>query len=194
MIRYLRRLGQALVLLMVLAVLVLTFSYFSDWLWQTLYPLDYREMIYHHAEKNHLDPLLVAAVIRVESNFDPQARSRKGARGLMQVMPSTGEWAAGEMGLKNYSNDLLFDPETNIAVGTWYLARLRSEFDGDTILALAAYNGGRANVWRWVKQKRWTGEVHRVERIPFPETREFVQRVTKAYRRYREIYGSGHAD
>lgn len=152
------------------------------------YPLRYHESVERHAQLHMLDPLLVTAVMRVESAFNQYAVSSKGARGLMQLMPDTARWAAELMGLEDFDIEQLFDPEINIAIGVWYLSTLRQQFDGDTILALAAYNGGRANVLRWLREDAWSGEVETISDIPFPETRGYVQKVLHTYEWYRRIY------
>lgn len=159
------------------------------------YPLHYRDAIAAHAAGAGLDPALVAAVIRVESGFDPQAVSPRGARGLMQVMPATGEWVASQIGVTGFEVADLHDPETNIEIGTWYLADLLRTFDGDLVLALAAYNGGRGNVSRWLEDQtqaavREGSLDQRLAAIPFAETRRFVRRVLDGYRVYRLLYPS----
>ncbi|AEG14194.1 Lytic transglycosylase catalytic [Desulfofundulus kuznetsovii DSM 6115] len=160
-----------------------------DHLGRLIYPFPYRETVMEYAAGRGLDPYLVAAVIKTESNFNPRATSRRGARGLMQVMPETGTWAAKKMGLSCYHPDLLYDPEFNIRIGTWYLADLYRTFDRDTILALAAYNGGQGNVQKWLEQQHWTGEKSKLDQIPFAETREFVRKVLWNYQVYRYLYG-----
>ena len=177
------------ILFLVLLAAVATFS--AKWFLYRLYPLPYRQSIEQRAAQFNLDPLLVAAVIRTESKFDPGAVSRKGARGLMQVMPSTGEWAADYLKIPDFSADRLFDPDVNIWIGTWYLDRLRKDFGGDLVLALAAYNGGSGHVKDWLRSSQWTGEQRTIEQIPFPETRYFVDRVMKDFNRYRWLYRRG---
>lgn len=156
---------------------------------QWLYPLRYTAIVAAEARKNALDPHLVAAVIRVESRYRPQATSSVGARGLMQVLPETGRWAAGRLGIHSFHPDQLFEPETNVAVGTWYLAHLRAEFNGNILAALAAYNGGRHNVHAWLQSGRWDGTLAGLGGIPFPETRHFVRAVMRDYHVYRWLYG-----
>lgn len=185
MIINLRGHRKIIALLLVVAVVLLGFA-LHRWIWRSLYPLPYRDTIFHFAEENRLPPLLVAAVIRVESRFRPQATSPVGARGLMQVMPETGRWAAEQLGLPTFNPDMLYQPETNIRIGAWYLGQLRREFNQDLILALAAYNGGRGNVRDWLSQN--PAASYRPKDIPFPETRDYVQRVLQDYLRYRRIY------
>lgn len=153
-----------------------------------LYPLSYKSLIFAYAEANGVDPYLVAAIIRTESGFRPDATSSQGARGLMQIMPETGRWAAARLGIE-FTPDDLYDPEYNIRLGTWYLAELLREFAGDPVLALAAYNGGRANVWRWLEERQWTGEARTLDQIPFAETRRYVARVLRDHQRYLWLYG-----
>jgi soluble lytic murein transglycosylase len=150
------------------------------------YPLKYHETVTRHARENGLDPLLVTAIIKVESNFNPGAVSPRGAVGLMQLMPETARWAAAKRG-ESFEPALLVDPETNIRLGTWYLAFLQHEFK-DLVLALAAYNGGRTNVKKWLEEQTWTGRAADVDQIPFPETRAFIRKTIWTYRAYRYLY------
>jgi len=116
MIDGLRRLGRALVVLALIGMLI-SFAAQSPRVLQLINPLDYVEYITVYATANGIDPFLVASIIRVESGYRRDARSSKGACGLMQIMPGTGEWAAGQLGLVGYSEDQLFDPDTNIMIG-----------------------------------------------------------------------------
>lgn len=156
-----------------------------------MYPLKYREVIEAASVAESLSPYLVAAVIRCESGFKVDAVSPKGARGLMQVMPETGKWAAQAVGLKDYHPDALFEPSVNITVGTWYLAELKREFGGDLILALAAYNCGSGRVREWLNKgglRLGDGPDSKIESIPVPETKEFVKKVLWYQEKYRMIY------
>ncbi len=128
-------------------------------------------------------------MIHTESGFRENAVSARGARGLMQVMPSTAEWVAGRIGYPSFSVEMLFDPRYNIEIGTWYLADLIRQFEGSAVVALAAYNGGRGEVDRWLRQGIWDGAEANLAQIPFTETRAFVIRVLKTYRRYNQLYG-----
>lgn len=151
------------------------------------YPFHYRDTIQSYAAAYNLDPMLVAAVIYTESGFRCRAVSERGARGLMQVMPSTAQWVAEQMGAL-YAPEMLFDVEYNIQIGCWYLADLYSIFGGETVVVLAAYNGGRGEVRRWLEQGIWDGTLAGLEQIPFSETRTFIMRVLEAHRKYRQIY------
>lgn len=121
--------GAAAALLAILALTVWTATNVRTVL-RWWYPVYYRESIVRWSAAHGLDPWLVAAVVRVESNFRPLATSPRGARGLMQLLPETARWVSGRMGEERFFEDLLYDPETNVRLGTWYLADLLREFDG----------------------------------------------------------------
>ena len=155
---------------------------------RVVFPFEYRAEIYREAEARELDAYLVAAVIREESRFRVSAETEKGAVGLSQLMPETAIWVAEEMDLTGFSLDRLYEPEINIAIGCWYLSHLVGVFDGSVPVALAAYNGGRGRVQKWMQQDIWDGSADKLNDIPTQETREFVKRVLLSYRYYRFIY------
>lgn len=171
-----------LIILLVIAVLAL----FKP-AGRLFYPLPYRESVFFYARNNGLDPLLVMAVIRTESKFYPLAESSTGARGLMQVMPETARWVAGRLKIP-FQPERLFEPDYNLRLGTWYLAYLIREFNGNLAAALAAYNGGKENVKGWLAGDIWSGSIADLKEIPFPETRGFVRQVLRDYRMYRFFY------
>lgn len=152
------------------------------------YPLKYKEAVFRYAYENGLNPFLVTAIIKVESNFQSNAVSPRGAIGLMQLMPQTGRWIAAEQG-ETFSRNLLFDPEINIRYGTWYLVFLNREF-GNTTLALAAYNAGRGNVKKWLLNRTWSGKTADLDQIPFAETRQFVRKTVWIQQIYSYLYRS----
>jgi soluble lytic murein transglycosylase len=117
--------------------------------WDAFYPLGWRAELTDAASRASVDPFLVAAVVREESSFDPQARSRVGARGLMLLMPDTARQLAKGRGLLS-GDDMLVDPAANLTLGSTYLAALMKEF-GEPRLAVAAYNAGPARVREWWK-------------------------------------------
>ena len=154
-----------------------------------VYPFSYKEFVVPEAGKYGLDPLLIVSIIRVESSFKQTAISQKGARGLMQVMPTTGFWIAEQIGLEDISEEKMCDPSINILLGTWYLNDLLQQFGGELYPALAAYNGGRGHVKKWLDGGIWDGKKENLEDIPFVETRCFVRKVIQTYGRYNRIYG-----
>lgn len=178
-------------LIMVLLIALGGYACFdSDWFQKRyIYPYPYKELIEHYAVEYELDPLLIVSVIRVESKFAAQARSPKGAVGLMQLMPETAEWIAVQLEYPEFQLSDLEKPEVNIKFGSWYLASLKKEFKDNEFLLLAAYNGGRGNVKQWMQRYGWTMRFQEVEQIPFRETKEYVGRVLHDKRRYQQLYG-----
>jgi len=164
-------------------MLVIIYTYFVIY-----YPLGHQTTIKKYSEIYGIDPYLVAAIINVESRYDKNAVSRKEARGLMQISPITGYWAAKELGIEDFSLDMLFDPEINIMIGTWYLDVLFQEFDGNLQLILAAYNAGSGNVYKWLNDKRYSQDGKTLSNIPFQETREYVDKVHKNIKVYKILY------
>jgi len=156
---------------------------------RAVYPLAYTEIISAEAHSRDVDPFLVAAIARQESAFAPDVISRAGARGLLQLMPETGRWWAGRLGVRDYDHDLLFHPETNVHLGTAYFADLQRRY-GEIQISLVAYNAGptRARRWRQRPEYRTDRELF-AERIPFSETRTYVRNVLSHYRIYQQIYG-----
>ncbi len=149
-------------------------------------PLNYSSVIRQQAAAKKLDPALVAAVIYAETKFDPRTSSA-GAVGLMQILPETARFLAHRSGATTFTTADLSTPQVNIAYGSYYLRYLLDEYHGSRVLALAAYNGGEANVDRWVSGAH--GPL-RIDEIPFPETRAYVQRVLQARADYRRKYAS----
>jgi soluble lytic murein transglycosylase len=184
-----RRLNKKKARRRVILLLLLLLAIFNfDKILQLIYPIPYQETITFYGEFYNVDPLLIAAVIKTESNFNSKAVSERGAMGLMQIMPDTGAWVAGQMGEANYDHDILFVPETNIKFGTWYIADLAKEFGDNTVLILAAYNGGRGNVAEWLADNKLTTQASDISRIPFPETRNYVGKVLFYYKLYNRLY------
>ncbi|HEY2994221.1 MAG TPA: transglycosylase SLT domain-containing protein [Methylomirabilota bacterium] len=156
--------------------------------WEMLYPFGWRDDVTAAAQRTGLDPFLVAAVVREESSYYPRAVSRTGARGLMQLQPSTARPMAEHRGLAFAGGELLDDPRSNIDIGTRFLADLLQDFK-DPRLALAAYNAGPARVRGWWKARRTSDLEAFIEQIPFDETRLYVKRVMLSWEEYRRVYG-----
>lgn len=153
-----------------------------------MYPYYHRDLVQEYSQKNNIDEYLVAGVIMSESKFQQQARSSHGAVGMMQLMPETARWIAGELDDKKYTDENLADPERNIRYGSWYIAELKREFEDNDVLALAAYNAGRGNVREWMLTYGWGYDFKRIEDIPFLETRNYVKGVLYNQKKYRQLY------
>jgi soluble lytic murein transglycosylase len=150
-------------------------------------PLAHEDIIRQQAGDKDLDPSLLAAVIYAESRFT-DATSHAGARGLMQITPETARYIARLSGGTAFEQGDLSTPQVNISYGAYYLRYLLRRYDQNTVLALAAYNGGEGNVDRWLAEASLSERAFGKAQIPFTETREYVDRVLDARVRYREKY------
>ncbi len=159
--------------------------------WMLAYPQGYWDSILSYSRKYGQDPYFIAAIIRQESQFRSEAVSPAGARGLMQVMPATGEWVARNIRLRGFDAGKLYDSDTGINIGTWYIGSLMKRFKGDPVLVAAAYNAGPEAVSRWSMNGMDRDEF--VESIPFQETRGYVKKVMQNYAEYKRIYGKNVA-
>lgn len=151
--------------------------------------ITYQSLIERYAAEYNLRPAFVAAIIRNESSFRTDAESSVGARGLMQLMPDTAEWIAGKIGDSNYSFDHLYDAETNIRYGCWYLNYLSKLFRGDAVLVSSAYHAGQTTVTRWLSDKGISsdGVTIPVDKLPDGPTKQYAGRVTTSYGIYEAL-------
>jgi soluble lytic murein transglycosylase len=151
-------------------------------------PLRHEDIIRQQASDKGLDPSLIAGVIYVESRFRDQT-SVAGAKGLMQILPSTADYIAGKSGGTRFQQGDLATPQINIAYGSWYLRYLLQHYHGNELLALAAYNAGEGKVDGWYREASARGEDFKAAtHIPFPETRSYVGQVLEVRERYRREY------
>jgi soluble lytic murein transglycosylase len=155
--------------------------------WRILFPKPYWETIKAEAAKNNLDPYLVLAQMRQESEFNPNAISSANACGLLQLLPSEGKRLSREEGIGNYQSYQIFDPVTNIRMGTRYLSQTLKKFGGVTEYALAAYDAGDSRVADWQAAGPYTGIDEFVESIPFTETRGYVESILRNLETYKAI-------
>jgi soluble lytic murein transglycosylase len=182
-----RPLGTVLVIAVVLVCAAVVISGLRQAVKRPELPLSDVSIIREQAAAKHLDPALIAAVIYAESKFEPRPSSA-GAEGLMQILPATAYYLAHLSGGSSFTASDLATPRVNVAYGSYYLRYLLDHYDGNEMLAVAAYNGGLANVDRWRARAAGAGKTLTAEAIPFPETREYVQRVLSAQRAYRDTY------
>ena len=147
-------------------------------------PSSYTVVIDKYSAEYGLDRALVYSLIFAESKFDSEAVSSAGAKGLMQVMDATAEQVAAELGIHDFREDMMFDPEVNVRLGCYYLSGLIARYDGDIELTLAAYNAGMGRVGEWLRDSRYSADGRKLDHIPFSETRDYVRKV----QRNREFY------
>ena len=140
------------------------------------YPVHYRDVLSKQAQIRKLDEPLVFGLVRQESRFLADAKSSAGAAGLMQVMPATARWVARKIGMKGFRPSRVSRPEVNAALGAFYLKHMLDGFDGNAVLAAAAYNAGPGRARRWCDTRPIEGAIY-IETIPFTETRQYVKKV-----------------
>lgn len=152
------------------------------------YPVEYKAEISRYAAQNGLEPAYVAAVVLAESSYRADAVSSVNAQGLMQILPSTGEWLAKKLG-ETYTAGSLFEPDTNLRYGCWYLGWLMERYNGDMACASSAYHQGQGTVDKWLKNPEYSPDGKTLKVIPSDATRTYVERILKYYEKYKEIYG-----
>jgi soluble lytic murein transglycosylase len=158
--------------------------------WELLFPLPFRRDLVRQSSASELDPHIVAGLVRQESEFNPKVISRANAYGLTQIVPSTGRQLARKAGIRSFTASMLFQPATNLQLGTSYLRSLLDQWDGKWEQTLASYNAGKSRVLNWITWGDYKEPAEFVETIPFTETREYVQSVLRNAAAYRRIYGA----
>jgi soluble lytic murein transglycosylase len=160
-----------------------------DEFWQLAYPIQYRAPLERYSKERDLDPYFMAALIRQESEFDPKAISRASARGLTQIMPSTGRSLSRKLGYRRFRTSMLYQPDVNINMGSYYFRTLVEGLDGHVEAALASYNAGMSRAREWLTWADYREPAEFIETIPFTETRNYVQIVLRNASIYRRVYG-----
>ncbi|MGL5755141.1 MAG: lytic transglycosylase domain-containing protein [Paraclostridium sp.] len=148
------------------------------------HPRFYSEYVQTYSEEFDVDENLVYSIMKVESKFNKKAVSRRNAKGLMQISDITQKWATDELKLDKVD---IFDPETNIKIGCWYLSKLYKEFK-DVNLVIAAYNGGSGNVNKWLSNTEYSYDGSQLHDIPFNETKNYLKKVKENYIIYKSLY------
>lgn len=184
-------------ILFIICICILFYN--TNWLSELIYPIKYKKEIHNTSNEYNIDPLFIASIIRVESNFKLDLVSTKNAMGVMQIMPKTADWIIQTADSPNLSKDKIMDAGVNIHMGGWYLNALYVEFkpyihnkpvrDQISLLS-AAYNAGPGNVRKWLNEQIWDGNFENIEEIPFGETRHYITRTLYYYEKYKKIYGS----
>ncbi|PYG89795.1 soluble lytic murein transglycosylase [Ruminiclostridium sufflavum DSM 19573] len=178
--------GLLIFLVFILAVVFAVNS--IGYILKYMYPIKYSQYVERYSDEYGLDRNLVYSIIKAESGFNPNAVSVRNAKGLMQIMDSTGEWAAEKMNIENFESGMLLEPETNIRIGCWYIARLLNQYDSNVELALTAYNAGSGNVSKWLKNTDISSNGKTLDRIPFEETENYVKKIKRYNYVYKKLY------
>lgn len=151
-----------------------------------IYKTDYSTYVEKYAEEYNVDKYLIYAIIKAESNFDENAVSNKEAKGLMQLMYSTAEEIAEKIDL-NITEESVMEPDININLGTKYISILIQKYE-NVGLALTAYNAGSGNVDKWIEENTLKKDGSDIENIPFTETNNYVRKILRDYKIYKELY------
>ena len=153
-----------------------------------MYPTKYSEYVEKYSEENGIDKYLVYAIIKAESNFNPNVKSNADARGLMQLMEETAIERSNVIDNEDIETYDLYDPETNIKLGTSYFAYLLGLYDDNMVLAIIAYNAGLGNVEQWIKDGVIKADGSDIENIPYKETENYVRKILRDYQMYLKLY------
>lgn len=152
------------------------------------YPLKYKDYIKEYSREYGIDEAMIFSIIRAESSFNPQAVSRSGALGLMQLMPSTALMLANELNIEGFTTDMLYEPKINIRMGVFYFKKMLEKF-GNRETALAAYNAGEGNVSTWLQNAAYSKDGKTLHYIPFKETSDYIKKINKNYKLYKVRIG-----
>ena len=178
-----------LVLLALAVAGTVLLSAFRDKIEQWEYPLHYQEYVEYYAGKYGIDPMILYAFIRTESNFDPNVDSNADARGLMQITEVTFDWIKTKIApTEDLTFDDLYDPETNIRFGTYFVCYCLKKYDNHLATAAAAYHNGLGAVDALLTEMQYSTDGVTLEHYPYPQMRQYVKKITESYQRYSEIY------
>ena len=183
-----QKLGIAITILIILLILLFGVFRLQEKIMKKIYPLEYTEYVDKYSEENGIDKMLVYAIIKAESNFESNITSSSGAMGLMQLMDSTAKEMAEKLEMEYSAKEILYQPDTNIKIGTRYFAELLKRYENNIYLALTAYNAGIGNVDRWIENGIIKEDGSDIENIPYKETNNYVRKILRDYKIYQELY------
>ena len=182
------RLAAALLCLLVAGSIFVMASHDEIEQWE--YPRKYADLVEYYAGKYAIDERMLYAVIRTESNFDPNAQSSVDARGLMQITEVTFDWIKSKIApAEALTFDDLYDPETNIRFGSYFFSYCLQRYGDDLATAAAAYHSGWGTVDELLEDGEYSDDGVTLRRFPYNQMNRYVDKVTRAYQRYCEIYG-----
>lgn len=179
-----------IILIFILAIIFVLFKIIriQDIILKNIYPTKYLTYVEKYAEENDLDKYMIYAIIKAESNFDPNVKSQSDAIGLMQLLQETAKERSKVVGEENITEADLYEPEMNIKLGTSYYAYLLKYYNGNNVLALTAYNAGIGNVDNWIKNGIIKSDGSDMENIPYKETNNYVRKILRDYQIYIKLY------
>ena len=178
------------IFIIIICVLICIFSILKpqNYILRKIYKIEYSEYVYKYAKENDINPFLIFAIIKNESNFKQNIDSHIGAIGLMQLMEDTAREMANKLGVEVVVKEALYNPETNIKIGTKYFAYLKEHYNGNDGLAIAGYNAGMGKVDSWIKDGIIKEDGSDLENIPYKETNNHVRKILRDYRIYQQLY------
>jgi soluble lytic murein transglycosylase len=162
----------------------------TEALWKLAFPLPFWKSLTNYSEQRGIDPYMLAALIREESEFDAKIVSYANAYGLTQVLPSTGRTISRQLKMRAFNARMLFDPEVNLNIGTFFLRNLLDSLDGKWEPTLASYNAGPGRVVKWLRSNQYLEPAEFIESIPITQTRIYVQSILRDADVYRRLYSS----
>lgn len=174
--------------LLIILIMLFGILKIQNFILKKIYKTNYSEYVYKYSQENDIDPLLTFAIIKAESNFNRNIKSKSGAIGLMQLMESTAIEQAEEVNEEIIVTESLYNPEINIKIGTKYYSKLIKKYNNNMLLALAAYNAGIGNVDNWIKQGIIKEDGSDIENIPFKETNNYIRKIVRDYKIYQNLY------
>lgn len=182
---------KILILLIIIIILIAIYKIFNieNIILKHLYPIKYEEYVTKYSNELNIDPMLSYAIIKTESNFKEEVRSKSGAIGLMQLMDNTAKEQAQKLNVE-YTNETLLNPEKNILLGLKYFSTLLDKFNQNYILAFTAYNAGLGNVQKWISNGTIKEDGTDIENIPFKETNMYVRKIINNYEMYKKLYNN----
>ena len=174
--------------IIIIIIMVLTILVFQMQVLPKLYPKEYSEYVEKYAKEYEIDPLWIYSIVKAESNYKINAKSKSNAIGLMQIMLSTAKEIGSEINFEeDITEEKLYEPETNIQIGTAYYKILLEKYNNIN-LALIAYNAGMGNLDKWLEQGIIDPQGENLENIPYAETKNYVKKILQNYKVYSEIY------
>ncbi len=183
--------GSGIILIISIMVYVICFGVLDlkTSIMKKMYPQKFQSYVNQYSKEYEIDPLIIFAIIKTESNFNTKATSDRKAKGLMQIMENTAVDVVNQMETKDIKTVDLYTPETSIKIGTYYFSTLMQKYQ-NTGLALAAYNAGMGRVTEWIENGTISKDGSNLENIPYQETNMYVRKVLNAYQIYQELYDS----
>ena len=178
-----------IILIILLLIIFILFKVIKvdEIIMKQIYPLKYSEYVEKYSKEYNIDPYMVYALIKAESNFNNEAKSSSNAIGLMQIMESTALETAKTLELEVVAEDL-YKPEINIRIGVKYFTDLINKYDNNYALAIISYNAGIGNVDKWIETEVIKNDGTDLENVPFKETNNYVRKILRDYEIYKDLY------